>query len=125
MQQGKQTIVTLENETLKTTRDFEVSHAERLLKMPNNGGWQLPENSKFEFDKENGLRYKRNKKQITEPRNKAAISRAIYHQNRIRFHAEKALTPYITQPVTDFWLMFQTLYPQTNSKCSKHCSVTP
>lgn len=41
MQQGKQTIVTLENETLKTTRDFEVSHAERLLKMPNNGGWQL------------------------------------------------------------------------------------
>lgn len=62
MQQGKQTIVTLENETLKTTRDFEVSHAERLLKMPNNGGWQLPENSKFEFDKENGLRYKRNKK---------------------------------------------------------------
>jgi hypothetical protein len=30
--------------------------------MPNNGGWQLPENSKFEFDKENGLRYKRNKK---------------------------------------------------------------
>lgn len=62
MQQGKQTIVTLENETLKTTRDLEVSHAERLLKMPNNGGWQLPENSKFEFDKENGLRYKRNKK---------------------------------------------------------------
>ena len=62
MRQGKQTIVTLENETLKTARDFEVSHAERLLKMPNNGGWQLPENSKFEFDKENGLRYKRNKK---------------------------------------------------------------
>lgn len=61
-QQGKQTIVTLENETSKTARDFEVSHAERLLKMPNNGGWQLPENSKFEFDKENGLRYKRNKK---------------------------------------------------------------
>ncbi len=62
MQQGKQTIVTLENETLKTTLDFEVSHAERLLKMPNNGGWQLPENSKFEFDKENGRRDKRNKK---------------------------------------------------------------
>ena len=62
MQQGKQTIVTLENETLKTTRDFEVSHAERLLKMPNNGGWQLPENSNFEFSKDYGIRYKRHKK---------------------------------------------------------------
>ena len=30
-------------------REFEFSHAERLLRMPNNGGWQLPENSKFEF----------------------------------------------------------------------------
>ena len=119
MQQGKQTIVTLENETLKTTRDFEVSHAERLLKMPNNGGWQLPENSKFEFDKENGLRYKRNKKQITEPRNKAAISRAIYHQNRIRFHAEKALTPYITQPVTDFLAYVSNLIPADKFKVFK------
>lgn len=62
MQQGKQTIVTLENDSLKTTRDFEVSHAERLLKMPNNGGWKLPEKSKFDFSLEHGLRYKRNKK---------------------------------------------------------------
>lgn len=31
------------------TRDFELSHAERLLRMPNNGGWHLPENSNFEF----------------------------------------------------------------------------
>ncbi len=31
------------------TREFEYSHAERLLQMPNNGGWHLPENSKFEF----------------------------------------------------------------------------
>lgn len=31
------------------TRDFELSHAERLLKMPRNGGWKLPEGSKFEF----------------------------------------------------------------------------
>ena len=30
-------------------RDFELSHAERLLRMPNNGGWHLPDNSKFEF----------------------------------------------------------------------------
>ena len=31
------------------TREFEFSHAERLLRMPNNGGWTLPEKSKFEF----------------------------------------------------------------------------
>lgn len=30
-------------------REFEFAHAERLLRMPNNGGWRLPENSKFEF----------------------------------------------------------------------------
>lgn len=43
------------------TRDFELSHAERLLCMPNNGGWHLPDNSKFEFVN-NGLRRIGNKK---------------------------------------------------------------
>ena len=62
MQRDKTTKVLLECKTLKTTREFEVTHAERLLMMQNNGGWQLPENSKFEFSKENGLRYKKNKK---------------------------------------------------------------
>lgn len=42
--------------------ELEASHAERLLRMRNNGGWQLPEDSRFEFDKEHGLRYKRHKK---------------------------------------------------------------
>ena len=59
------------------------------------------------------------KKQITEPRNKAAISRAIYHQNRIRFHAEKALTPYITQPVTDFLAYVSNLIPADKFKVFK------
>jgi hypothetical protein len=43
------------------TREFEISHAERLLRMPNNGGWYLPENSKFEFVN-NGLRRRQDKK---------------------------------------------------------------
>lgn len=30
-------------------RQFEVSHAERLLSMPKNGGWHLPENSNYVF----------------------------------------------------------------------------
>ena len=42
-------------------RDFELSHAERLLRMPNNGGWHLPENSKFEFV-DYGLRRRQDKK---------------------------------------------------------------
>nr|DAM09337.1 MAG TPA: hypothetical protein [Caudoviricetes sp.] len=43
-------------------REFEITHAERLLMMGNNGGWQLPENSNFEFSKDYGIRYKRHKK---------------------------------------------------------------
>lgn len=43
------------------TREFEISHAERLLRMPNNGGWHLPENSKFEFVN-NGLQRRQDKK---------------------------------------------------------------
>jgi hypothetical protein len=44
------------------TQDFEFAHAERLLRMPHNGGWKLPENSKFEFV-ENGLRRRTDKKE--------------------------------------------------------------
>lgn len=43
------------------TREFEFSHAERLLRMPNNGGWELTENSKFEFV-DNGLRRRKDQK---------------------------------------------------------------
>lgn len=42
-------------------REFEVSHAERLLAMPKNGGWQLPKDSSFVF--ENGSISRRNKKE--------------------------------------------------------------
>lgn len=44
---AKTTTVTLEVNGV--TREFEFSHAERLLRMPHNGGWHLPKNSKFEF----------------------------------------------------------------------------
>lgn len=59
---GKKTLVLLTCPPLGTDREFEIAHAERLLRMNNNGGWQLPENSKFEFTKEYGIRYRRNKK---------------------------------------------------------------
>lgn len=44
------------------TRVFDVGDAERLLHMQNNGGWQLTDNSKFEFDSVNGLTFKRHKR---------------------------------------------------------------
>lgn len=59
---AKVTKVVLECPTLGTTEEFEINHAERLLRMPNNGGWRLPEKTPFEFCRENGIRYKRNKK---------------------------------------------------------------
>ena len=44
------------------TREFEFSHAERLLMMRNNGGWKLTEKSKFEFSENYGLRRCQDKK---------------------------------------------------------------
>jgi hypothetical protein len=37
------------------TQQFELAHAERILRMRNNGGWALPKDSKFEFV-DNGIR---------------------------------------------------------------------
>jgi hypothetical protein len=46
-------------------KEFDADHAERLLLMKNNGGWHLPSDSKFEFDKENGIRYRRDNQENT------------------------------------------------------------
>jgi hypothetical protein len=59
---SKQTFVTLNCPALGD-RQFEVSHAERLLAMPNNGGWHLPENSPYMY--ENGSISRRHKKENT------------------------------------------------------------
>ena len=40
------------------TKTFGFSHAERILKMDNNGGWKLPEKSPYKFTKKNGLKSK-------------------------------------------------------------------
>lgn len=59
---AKATTVALVRKDNGTTHEFEISHAERILRMPHNGGWELPENSQFNFDFENGFTNKRNKK---------------------------------------------------------------
>lgn len=49
------------------TKMFTVEHAERLLRMPCNGGWQLPKDSPYEFDPETGLRLKPKKNKTNSP----------------------------------------------------------
>lgn len=56
---AKTTRVTLEVDGRK--QDFEFSHAERILKMRKNGGWHLPEGSKFVFE-DNALYHRRTPK---------------------------------------------------------------
>lgn len=64
---AKFTEVELKNTAANSRQTFEINHAERLLRMPNNGGWQLPEDSPYYFDLKNGIGYKQTKKGSTKP----------------------------------------------------------
>ena len=66
-----------------------------------------------------GLDIREIKKQITEPQNRGAINRAIYHQNRIRFHAERMISSRILQPVTEFLNYVSNLIPEDKFKVFK------
>lgn len=60
MRKKKEPTVTLVVPKHNMEREFGVEHAERLLDMGSelNGGWELPKNSKYYYDEENGLRLK-------------------------------------------------------------------
>lgn len=58
---AKKTYVELTNDKTGVTNKYEIAHAERILRMPNNGGWHLPENSKYTFDEEYGIGLKSDK----------------------------------------------------------------
>ena len=49
-------------------QEFGLRHAERLLNMGTelNGGWELPTNSEYIYDKENGIRLNTNRASNTE-----------------------------------------------------------
>lgn len=67
-----------------------------------------------------GLSIDEIKKRITEPRKRATISRAVYHQNRINFHAQTRVTSFdICQPVTDFLAFVGNLLPHDKFKMFK------
>ena len=42
----------------KIDRKFEIAHATRILRRPNNGGWELPEDSEYTFSKVDGINRK-------------------------------------------------------------------
>lgn len=63
MRKKKEQTVTLVVSKYNIKKDFGIQHAERLLDMGTNinGGWELPEDSNYLYDEENGLRVKSDK----------------------------------------------------------------
>lgn len=66
MRPKKQPTVTLVVPRHGIQKEFGIAHAERLLDMgiELNGGWELPDNSIYEYTEENGLRLKSDKGDI-------------------------------------------------------------
>lgn len=62
MAKGKLSEVELFNKGLNVRQSFEINQAERLLRLPNNGGWTLPDDSEYYFNFDNGIGRKQNKK---------------------------------------------------------------
>lgn len=60
---AKEQTVTLVVPQYNLKQEFSIQHAERLLDMGTtlNGGWELPADSKYRYDEENGLRVKTDK----------------------------------------------------------------
>ena len=63
MRKKKEQTVTLVVPKYNIKQEFGIEHAERLLDMgPQlNGGWELPGDSKYTYNEENGLRVKSDK----------------------------------------------------------------
>lgn len=59
------------------------------------------------------------KREIREPRKRGVINKAIIHQNRLKFHAQTILTPYICQPTSDFLAFVSNLIPHDKFKIFK------
>lgn len=59
----KKKTVTLVVPEYDIRQDFDIQHAERMLDMGKhlNGGWELPKDSDYYYDEENGIRVKSDK----------------------------------------------------------------
>lgn len=63
LKKKKEQTITLVVPKYGMKQEFGIQHAERLLDMGKtlNGGWELPEDSNYIYDEENGLRVKSDK----------------------------------------------------------------
>lgn len=63
MRKKKEPTVKLVVPKYNLEKEFTIPHAERLLDMGTflNGGWELPKDSNYHYDEENGLRLKSDK----------------------------------------------------------------
>ena len=63
MRKKKEQTVTLVVSKSNMRQEFGIQHDERLLDMGTaiNGGWELPKDSNYTYDEENGLRIKSDK----------------------------------------------------------------
>lgn len=63
MRKKKEQTITLIVPKYNIEQEFGIEHAERLLDMGSqlNGGWELPVDSNYIYDEENGLRVKSDK----------------------------------------------------------------
>lgn len=66
-----------------------------------------------------GLELNQVREAIQKPTKSAVINRAVLHQNRIKFHAQTRITPYLSQPLTDFFGWVDTLIPHDKAKIFK------
>lgn len=62
------------------------------------------------------LSFEEARKAITERKGGKTISRAILHQNRLRFHVQTELTPYVMQPTSDFLAFVKNVLPHDKYK---------
>lgn len=63
MRKKKEKTLTLVVPKYGIKQEFSIQHAERLLDMGEelNGGWELPADSEYQYDEENGIRLKSDK----------------------------------------------------------------
>ncbi len=85
---AKVTKVVLECPTLNTTEEFELTTPNACCGCLTMAVGSCPKKHLLNLAKKMGLDIKRIRKEITEPRKKATINKAVIHQNRIKFHAK-------------------------------------
>ena len=66
-----------------------------------------------------GLSIEQIRKEIKENRKGQILSKAKAHQNRIKFHAETRVSPYVSQPLTDFLSNVASLIPDDKFRIFK------